>query len=257
MNCADVDRLLSEGSVEEARSHIETCARCRALVGFAVEPLPEFAVSAAMTERIQAMLREDLAPVRPLPGTGVWVLGGAALAAAWCGVHYFLFGAAGWTAMSALQLSALLILTLLVIGAAAVALFDSVRPGSRQRLPVLAPAGSLAVGFPLLAGVLYPVQLSPHFVRDGVMCLAVGLSASAIVGGLAYLVARRGYPTDRRRTGALLGVVGGAISVAGLSVECPAQEFLHLAVWHGLVILLSIAAGFLAGAAGVSRAGQE
>jgi len=249
MECADVDRMLSEGRAEDAevRTHVDSCDRCRAMVNFAGNPLPDFAVSTAAAERIRAAVRAELTPVRPLPGTRAWILGAVGLGGAWCGVHAVLFGTEGWAAMSAIQLTLLLGLALLVMAGAAVSLLDSVRPGSRQSFPPLAPAGLLMAGFALLAGLLFPAGMSPHFVREGVMCLVVGMIASAAVGGLAYLVARRGYSTDWRRTGMLLGVLGGAASMAGLSVECPRHEFTHLLVWHGLVILLSISAGFLGG----------
>ena len=249
MECADVDRMLSEGLAEDSqvRGHVASCVRCRTLVGFAGDPLPDCAVSATAEERIRAVVGEELTPVRPLPGTGPWVFGAVGFGAAWCGVHGLLFGAGGWAAMSAIQLTLLLGLAAMVMAGAAVSLLDSVRPGSRQSFPPFAPAGLLMAGFALLAALLFPAGMSPHFVRDGVMCLVVGMMSSAAVGGLAYLAARRGYSTDWRRTGMLLGVLGGAASVAGLSVECPQHEFTHLFVWHGLVILLSISAGILGG----------
>ena len=54
--------------------------------------------------------------------------------------------------------------------------------------------------------------------------------------------------TNPSLTGALIGAFSGVTGVVSLMVSCPNHELAHMAVWHSLVILLAIAAGYLIGA---------
>lgn len=254
MTCDAVDRLLSEGisagelkSRPDAAAHLQKCKRCEALVTWAAAPLPDPGVGALAAHRIRSLMQADLKPVRPLPSTGAAVVGALLLAGTVSLLHSLTMGARGWQALAWEQALLLGGLFTGVILLASASLVTSIRPGSRQRAPAAVPLCALLIGFPALTGWLFPSGPHEHFVADGVRCLAGGLMVAAMVSGIAYALARRGYSTNWPRTGATIGVIGGAVAVLALQISCAEQESGHLLVWHGLSIALSIAGGYLAG----------
>jgi hypothetical protein len=198
-------------------------------------------------QRIRAIIHADLKPVRPLPSNWGAAVAALLLAVVISAMHAMMMGVTGWAALSWLQIAVFYTFSAAVILLAAVSLLASIRPASRQWIPPLLPVVTLVVGFPLLIGGLFPSGSRHHFVSHGMRCLAGGLMIIALAGGITYWLARRGYSTNWSRTGALVGVVGGVVAVAALQVSCPDQEFGHLVVWHGLVILTAIVSGYLAG----------
>jgi len=254
MTCADVDQLLSEGVPAmdlklrpAVAEHMKSCRRCEDLIRWTDAPMPGPAVDASIEDRIRALIRADLRPVRPLPST-VGAIGAAlALAAVIALMHALTMGVCGWEALSLLQVVWLGGLSVGVIMLAAVSLIASIRPGTRQFVNPLIPILTLAVGFPMLIGWLFQSGPREHFVSDGVHCLAGGLMLAALTAGITYMLARRGYAINWPRTGAIVGVLGGVVALLSLQISCPDQELSHLLVWHGLAMLTSISGGYLAG----------
>jgi len=58
---------------------------------------------------------------------------------------------------------------------------------------------------------------------------------------------RQAAPTNLRRTGALIGVVAGALSAAGYALHCTADSLPFVAIWYSGTILLCTLAGTLLG----------
>lgn len=254
MICADVDRLMSEGvPVAELRrraevaKHVQSCPHCEELLSWAANPVPAPEAGPLFEERIRSLLKADLKPVSPLPSA--WTAAGGAflLAGVVLLMHALAMGAGGWTALSrwqALWLSGLFMAVLLL---AAVSLMASIRPGSRERVSPAIPVVALAVGFPALTGWLFPYCPRDHFVAQGIHCLAGGIMVAALTAAIAYAVARRGYSSNWSRTGALVGVLSSSVALGALQLSCAKLDLEHLLVWHGLVMVAAIAAGYLTG----------
>jgi hypothetical protein len=93
--------------------------------------------------------------------------------------------------------------------------------------------------------------------RTGAECLAIELAAAALVGGAAWVGARRG-PRAAMRRALAAGVVAGAVAAdAALELACRAHGALpHLLVFHvgGVAIAAAVAAAILAARPPVERA---
>ncbi len=63
----------------------------------------------------------------------------------------------------------------------------------------------------------------------------------------AFVIARRGAPTDPARTGAMLGLMAGALSTAIYSLHCNEDSPLFYGIWYVLGILAVTGAGTLLG----------
>ncbi|MBK9166448.1 MAG: DUF1109 family protein [Bryobacterales bacterium] len=251
MTCEDLDRRLSEGAraadlaAEPAvATHLARCPECARLMAWLLRGIGDVRVDSA---RASEIARTGLKPVRSLPPARTLIMSLAAIVAGVAGLHVVTMGADGWPLLSgsqAIVFAAFLAVTLALL---APAWLSSLRPGARQRVHPVAAVLLLAAGFPALAALLFPVRLAEGLAAEGVRCVAGGAMAAAMASGLLFLVTRRGYPLDWGRTGALLGAIGGLAAVAALQVSCPRHEAVHLALWHGLALILPVLAGFLAG----------
>lgn len=147
----------------------------------------------------------------------------------------FLYGALGW------------------LGAQALLVFVAlVRPpgkrGSRAlRLGLLIGVPVLFIGYLALAST---EQFSfAHFARGysgghALGCGLVALVMGALVAGGAMFAWRGTDPYNPGLSGAMIGMVGGLASGAGVSVACPSHEALHSCFAHGLIVFALAAAGF-------------
>ncbi len=254
MKCADVDLLLGEGiepaefrARPEVRGHMDTCPRCAALLSWSLAPLPVPREDERAAERIRAMLHADLKPVAPVPPVWVAAAGACCVAAIIGGLSAWGVGVRGWNALTGAQPLLLGALFLAAILAAAASLHESIRPGSRRRVAPLAPVALIAVGFPAIVASLFPFAPTGDFVADGQGCLIAGAVLSAMAAGASYAFARLGYSTNGARTGVLTAAFSSAVAMLALQVSCPDLEAVHLLVWHGATILISLAAGYGAG----------
>jgi hypothetical protein len=143
-------------------------------------------------------------------------------------------------------------LAILLLTAAA-ELVRAMIPGSSRRIS----SGNLfAVGTLSLLAVLalcfrdYQVT---HFMRAGVVCLAIGLLHAIPAGLLIWLVLRRGFAVDAVSAGLAAGTLAGLVGVAMLELHCPNFQAVHVLVWHIGVLLISAVLGALCGRVLVSK----
>jgi hypothetical protein len=112
----------------------------------------------------------------------------------------------------------------------------------------------LGVGFLTGAALLFPWRGGEAFASQGWPCLLAG-SAVAIPGGVLFrLLTRRGVPLSAGAFGGTLGAIAGLLGVTVLQFRCIYQNATHLLVWHGGVLILSIAVGVLVAVAIERRA---
>lgn len=235
MNCDGVNEWLSEGAPDEdageaVRAHVVGCAQCRALWELVEEPIPA---------------PETLLPRAPqLWEVGVGVAGAAAAA---MGLAVAVRGGPGWAALSVEERLAISCYASLLLGLLTVALWRFRRPAGIQPVPPGWLLGGVGLGYPVLAGALFAARPEEGIEENGWVCLSIGLSLALGTGGVLWGLAQRGYRAERVWLGAVSGAVGGMVGVLALQVICPDQHTGHLAVWHGLTGLLSVAGGAAAG----------
>ncbi|HBY59180.1 MAG TPA: hypothetical protein DEH78_05125 [Solibacterales bacterium] len=254
MTCAEVTRLLSEGTpiVELKRTtsfsdHLRNCARCEELLRWVESPVPDSGLGSEAADRVRTLIHADLKPVRPLPSTPVVVIGAIALASAIAGLHMLTMGARGWLTLSPVQSLSLGFLFASTVILAALSLNATLRPAARAVVPALAPLLLLPLGFASLAVFLFTAHPQEHFFADGIRCLSGGFMIALLTSAMTFAFARRGYPLNWSLTGALIGALGGTVALLALQISCPEHESGHLLVFHGLAMLVSIAAGYSAG----------
>jgi hypothetical protein len=85
---------------------------------------------------------------------------------------------------------------------------------------------------------------SPQLAGHALGCGLIALFMGALVAGGAMVAWRGTDPYSPGISGALIGVVGGIASGAGMSVACPSHEALHSCFAHGLVVFALAVAGF-------------
>lgn len=254
MTCADVDRLLSEGTpiaelkqIAAVSDHLRTCGRCEEFLRWAESPLPGSDLGSEAAARARTLIHADLKPVHPLPSTPVVVIGAIALASSIAGLHLLTMGARGWRALSLVQSLSLGVLFAAIVILAAVSLNATLRPAARSFVPALAPLLLLPLGFASLAVFLFTAHPQQHFFADGIACLSGGFMIALLTSAITFSFARRGYPLNWPLSGALIGAFGGTVALLALQISCPDHESGHLLVFHGLAMLASIAGGYLAG----------
>jgi hypothetical protein len=82
--------------------------------------------------------------------------------------------------------------------------------------------------------------LAGHAIGCGLVALFFG----ALVAGGAMVAWRRTDPYNPGISGAMIGMVGGLASGAGMSVACPSHETLHSCLSHGMVVFALALLGF-------------
>ena len=82
-------------------------------------------------------------------------------------------------------------------------------------------------------------------VTAGIPCLLqgliVGLGAAA---GLTWWM-RGGAPMSASRTGVAVGLASGTAGVAMVALHCPIDDIVHIGIWHAMVVLIMLGAGWL------------
>lgn len=118
-----------------------------------------------------------------------------------------------------------------------------------MRLSVPGTGQMRTLGFWLVIPVLFSGRVLAQFGLagdvHGLPCLILGASIAVLPLGVASLLVARGFATRPALTGAIAGVSAGAFGLALLTLNCPVLEGPHLAVFHGGVLFLSLAAGAL------------
>jgi hypothetical protein len=146
-----------------------------------------------------------------------------------------LFGAVGW------------------LGAQAVLIFMTLaRPPGKRGSRALRVA--LLIGAPLLFVTYLGLVSTERFAfarfshgypaGHAVGCGLVALFFGALVAGGAMIAWRRTDPYNPGLSGAMIGMVGGLASGAGMSVACPSHEAFHSCFAHGMVVFALALLGF-------------
>ncbi len=199
-------------------------------------------------ESIRRSLMADLQAVDPLPTDRVLAVGVQLTAAVGIGGFLAAMGLRGWRLMSLPQTLALGALAVASAACLAVAFVRTIRPGAPPPpVRIEAVVGALCIGFPIVCGVMFPLSPAQDSLYNGLLCLGMGSLLTIGSCWALFRIARRGVILDGVRAGAAIGALSGVISAVALQAFCPHQDATHLAIWHGLVIAMSIAVGMLAG----------
>jgi hypothetical protein len=147
-------------------------------------------------------------------------------------------------------LAAKLLFTLSLLGMGTVLLARLARPGSEKKLStltflpflVIAIAGAVALGFenPMMWGRML---LGMNW-RTCLLCIP--LFAAVPFAALIWFL-RKGAPTDLKRTGAIAGLVAGALGATAYAFHCPDDSIPFIAVWYGAMVALCALVGALLG----------
>ncbi len=148
-------------------------------------------------------------------------------------------------------LTAKLLFTLSLLGMGTLLLARLARPGRSEKklsmltfLPflVIAITGAVALGFenPMMWGRML---LGMNW---GTCLLCIPFFAVVPFVALIWFL-RKGAPTDLRRTGAIAGLVAGALGATAYAFHCPDDSIPFIAVWYGAMIALCAFVGSLLG----------
>lgn len=196
-------------------------------------------------------LADELEPVRPrrlVRGTlwvaAGWIAGGALL--------LWLFGMrhdlAEGGAMAPLAMLAFWLIVALGLAAAWSALRMGL-PGVGRDYSGWRWVGLAALALPLTA--LF-IGLGDHHrameamrPENGLRCTIDGVIAGLGVGAALFCWLKAGAPTSPARAGWVIGIAAGAAGATIVALHCSSNDMIHIAVWHGLAVLLSGIAGRL------------
>jgi hypothetical protein len=85
------------------------------------------------------------------------------------------------------------------------------------------------------------------FGPEWMMCLAcIPVFAIAPFATLIWAL-RMAAPTDLRRTGAIAGLVAGALGATAYAFHCPGDSIPFIAIWYGLPVLFWTLLGAILG----------
>jgi hypothetical protein len=144
-----------------------------------------------------------------------------------------------------------LLFTLSLIGTGAAFLSAASHPGrnGRKRF-ILAFLPFLAVASLGLGAVLLSNPMARHdmvFGAEWLTCL-ICIPLFAIIPFAALILAlRMGAPTDLRRTGAIAGLVAGALGATAYAFHCSGDSLPFIAIWYGVPIVLWTLIGVILG----------
>jgi hypothetical protein len=253
ITCEQADELLDSqfgaaGDVPEtASAHLQDCARCRRLYGWmlAGADAAPLGIEAALSERICSKLK----PVKPLPPTGALAGRFVAMFAVLVILMVGVLGAAGAENMTLPQL----LVIAAVLGASAIFLSLSLSwqmvPGQHQRIPAPLLIGAFGLGFLVVVAAMFPWENMADLFDLGWGCTRAGLLMAIPAAGLLAFMATRGAPLSFGRLGASLGAASGLLALTVLQLHCGNQHAGHLLLWHGGVVLLCTAGGYVLGRA--------
>jgi hypothetical protein len=205
------------------------------------------------TEKLIEMLSSGVEPVRggELRNVVLTALAGGAVLA-FCLMLVVLGVPAGTLGGAQFWLKLLaLAFTLSLVGASANLLVRLARPGDPGRKPLL-PIGLLFLVM-LLAGLVALLLAHPAswggmvFGPQWAACLiCIPLFAIAPFAALVWAL-RRGAPTGLVRTGAIAGLLAGALGAAVFAVHHPGGSIPFILLWYGGPIALCTLAGAILG----------
>ena len=231
----------------EAAAHIAGCESCRrVLAAMRQSDAPE-PPSAGLLRQIQADLRANLKPVKPLPPAGIFILGFLLIAMAAVAIGASHLGITGWIALGPLRRTAVFASLAGAFGLLSTLLAREIVPGSRILLDWRAAVAGV---FALLAAIfatLFDFHAEPAFVATGLVCLAIGLECALPVAVFSWLILRKGLVLHPIAAGALTGLLAGISGLTLLEIFCPNPDKYHILVWHIGAALASTIGGAIVG----------
>jgi hypothetical protein len=254
MTCREMDGVIGSHSgvltlPREAAEHIIECESCRLLVKALDKDYASLGPPEGRLKQIQAAIKEDLRPVRPLASSGVFLLGFMLISLTVVAIGSLLLGVNGWLVLSGIQRMTIFTALTADVILLAVSVVRQMAPGGRHSIsPRLLPIGILALLI-LVTGVILPVRHESAFVPDGLACLRTGLTYSIPAALLFWFLLSRGAVLYPKLTGTAAGGFAGLIGVSVLEVGCPNLDLYHVLVWHLGVILVCAIGGLSIGAA--------
>ncbi len=144
-----------------------------------------------------------------------------------------------------------LLFMLLLIGAGTALLAKLIRPGQDGRsLYLVIFLVFTAIGLAgIVALAVQPSAAWGHMIlgTQWAMC-AFCIPLFAIVPFVALVWAlRRGAPTNLRRTGAIAGLVAGALGAVAYAFHCPDDSIPFIALWYGAMVAMCAGIGAMLG----------
>ena len=231
----------------EVSAHIAGCESCRRLLAAMRQSDAPEPPSPDRLRQIQAQLRADLKPVKPLPPARVFVLALLLIAAAAVAIGAAHLGIAGWEALGTLRRSVVFAVLAAGLGLLSVLLSRVMVPGSRVLLDSrVAVAGVFAILAPIFA-ILFDFHAEPTFVATGLVCLTIGIECALPVAAFSWLILRQGMVLQPTAAGALTGLLAGLSGVTVLEIFCPNPDRYHILVWHIGAAMVSTIAGAAVG----------
>jgi hypothetical protein len=246
MSCEEVNNLVAGGEKlnGSAEAHVKECQACQAIL----EPLAD---SGEMPDsdrlnRTKDSITGNWKPVRPLPSdralTSILLLVFLLFAT----VATVPIGRYAVHVLTGLQMvlyyGAILISAVFL----AVALVQSMVPGSKRRVNLRLTMTLVAISLAVLVAALFRNFNSAHFSR-GTGCFQLGSVCAFASGLLVALVIRKGFFLYPVATAATAGFFSGMAGVAVLALYCPVQAVPHILVWHLGVLVVGTFAGALSG----------
>ena len=205
------------------------------------------------TEHLIDVLSMNLEPInrRALRTSLAWavVVGGAAAFCLMLGTVSLRGDLTSGTSLAFVAVK--LVFALTVISGGLAFLSRAVRPGQDARtLLQLAFVPFVVVGVAAVVELAFGLSTAPHPMTTGtqwVMCLYCIPLFAAIPFVLLVWALRLGAPTHLTRTGAMAGLVAGAVGAAAYAFHCPDDSLPFIALWYGASIALCAAVGALVG----------
>lgn len=144
-----------------------------------------------------------------------------------------------------------LVFAMSLVATGAVLLTHLMRPGWAERgriVLVLVPF--VAIGAAALVGLIWKPPVTWYALLLGTQwatCMVcIPLFAAIPFASLTWAV-RNGAPIDLRRTGAIVGLVAGALGATAYAFYCPDDSLPFIAVWYSAAIAICVLIGALLG----------
>jgi hypothetical protein len=108
-------------------------------------------------------------------------------------------------------------------------------------------AAAMAGLLPVAGVIVAAVRGTPVFTAESMAevreCLEIGSVSALLVFAMLVLWLRRGAPTAPDRAGLVAGIASGAFGIFTFSLHCPANDIVHIGIWHSAVVLAMGLAG--------------
>src|SRR6266496_6387167 len=194
------------------------------------------------TDRLIDMLSTNIEPVNPqgVRTSLTWavLVGGAAAFCLMLSTVSLRTDLADGASLAFVAVKLLFALT--VVGAGFVFLSRAIRPGQDARTPFqLAFLPFVVLGVVAVGELGLGLSTPPHPMTTGthwLLCLYCIPLFATVPFVILIWVLRGGAPTHLHRTGAIAGLVAGALGAAAYAFHCPDDSLPFIALWYGVSI---------------------